>query len=189
MSKLIMWNLITLDGMFEGPQPWQLDFHLYAWGDELERYSLEQAREVEGLIFGRRTYEGMAAHWSAADGEVADFMNTVPKYVFSRTLQRADWSNTTLIRDDAADEVVRLKERPGKDLFVLGSADLSATLSAHGLFDEYRIGIVPVTLGEGNPLFKPASAPLKLQLHQTRALSDRCQLMRYRPVAAAPDAG
>lgn len=181
MSKLIMWNLITLDGMFEGSRPWQLDFHLYAWGDELERFSQEQAREAERLIFGRRTYEGMAAHWSTAEGEIADFMNAVPKYVFSRTLERADWSNTTLMRGDAADQVARLKQQPGKDLFVFGSADLSATLIAHGLFDEYRIGIVPVTLGEGSPLFKPASRPLELQLHQARALSDRCHLMCYRP--------
>ena len=189
MSKLIMWNLTTLDGMFEGPQPWQLDFHLYAWGEELERFSQEQAREVEGLIFGRRTYEGMAAHWSAAEGAIADFMNTVPKYVFSRTLERTDWSNTTLMRGDAAGEVGRLKQSSRKDLFVFGSADLSRTLIGHGLFDEYRIGIVPVTIGEGSPLFKPGSTPLQLQLHETRALGNRCYLMCYRPGAAAASPG
>ena len=183
MSKLIMWNLITLDGMFEGPQPWDLGFHEYAWGDELEQFSLEQASEVEGLIFGRRTYEGMAAHWSAAKGETADFMNAVPKYVFSRTLDRADWNNSTLVKDDAAGAVSRLKEAPGKDLFVFGSADLSETLSRHGLFDEYRIGVVPVTLGAGVPLFKTAADQLTLRLVQTRPLGDRCLLLRYQPAA------
>ena len=89
---------MTLDGMFQGPRPWDLAALEYAWGDELERFSLEQAAEVEGLVFGRRTYEGMAAHWSTATGEIADFMNAVPKYVFSRTLERADWANSTPVK-------------------------------------------------------------------------------------------
>jgi dihydrofolate reductase len=185
MSKLIMWNLITLDGMFEGPKPWDLSFHEYAWGDELERFSLEQAAEVEGLIFGRRTYEGMAAHWSNAKGEIADFMNAVPKYVFSRTLDRADWANSTLMKEDAGDAVARLKEQPGKDLFVFGSADLSDSLIRHALFDEYRIGLVPGTLGEGNPLFKRDSEPMRLQLLESRSLGERCLLLRYRPAGVA----
>ena len=141
MRKLIMWNLMTLDGMFDGSQPWDLAFHEYAWGPELERFSLEQGREVGALIFGRRTYEGMAAHWAAAareNGETARFMNTVPKYVFSHTLDRAEWSNTTLVTSDAPAAVSRLKQDPGKDIFVLGSADLSTTLIRHGLYDEYR---------------------------------------------------
>lgn len=185
MGKLVMWNLMTLDGMFEGARPWDLDWHEYAWGDELERFSLEQGREVEALVFGRRTYVGMAAHWPTAKGEIAEFMNAVPKYVFSRTLERADWADTTLVREDAGKAVARLKERAGKDLFVFGSADLSATLIRRGLFDEYRIGLVPVTLGEGSPLFKPDSEPLRLQLRQSRPLGDRCLLLRYQPAAVA----
>lgn len=179
MSKLIMWNLMTLDGMFEGKQPWDLEWHEFAWGDELKNFSLEQAQEADALLFGRRTYEGMAAHWSTQAGEIADFMNAVPKYVFSRTLERADWSNTTLVNEDAGESVARIKEQNGKDLFVFGSADLSATLIKHELFDEYRIGLVPVVLGEGNPLFKPDSEPHKLQLVQTRPLGERCLLLRY----------
>lgn len=185
MGKLVMWNLMTLDGMFEGAQPWDLDWHEYAWGDELERFSLEQGREAEALLFGRRTYEGMAAHWPTATGEIAEFMNALPKYVFSRTLERADWANSTLVKEDAAKAVARLKERPGKDLFVFGSADLSATLIRHGLFDEYRIGLVPVTLGEGSPLFEPGSEPLRLRLLQSRPLGERCLLLRYQPAAVA----
>lgn len=188
MSKLIMWNLMTLDGMFEGARPWDLGWHEYAWGDELERFSLEQGREAEALLFGRRTYEGMAAHWATATGEIADFMNALPKYVFSRTLERADWAHSTLVKEEAAKAVARLKERPGKDLFVFGSADLSATLIRHGLFDEFRIGLVPVTLGEGSPLFKPGSEPLRLRLLQSRPLGERCLLLRYQPAAVAPAA-
>ena len=187
MGKLIMWNLMTLDGMFEGPKPWDLSFHDYAWGKELERFSLEQAREVKGLIFGRRTYEGMAAYWMNEKGETADFMNAVPKYVLSRTLERVDWNNSTLVKEDAGRAVAQLKEQPGKDLFVFGSADLSVTLIRDGLFDEYRIGLVPVTLGEGNPLFKPDSEPLKLQLVQSRPLGEHCLLLRYQPATAAAE--
>lgn len=189
MGRLIMWNLVTLDGMFEGPRPWDLGFHEYAWGDELERFIHEQMREVGGLVFGRRTYEGMAAHWSTASGQTAEFMNAVPKYVFSRTLERADWANSTLVTEDAAEAVARLKEQPGKDLFVFGSADLAATLSRHGLFDEFRIALVPVALGEGAPLFRPGSEPLKLRLAESRPLGDRCLLLRYHPAGAAAASG
>ncbi len=181
MAKLIMWNLMTLDGMFEGSQPWDLSFHEYAWSDDLERFSNEQAHEVGGIIFGRRTYAGMAAHWTTAKGETADFMNAVPKYVFSRRLERADWANSTLISEDAGEAVGRMKEQRGKDLFVFGSAHLSASLIRHGLYDEYRIGLVPVTLGKGSPLFKADSETLRLELKDSRPLGDRCLLLRYKP--------
>lgn len=176
---------MTLDGYFEGPRPWDLEFHQYAWGEELKRFSLEQAREVGALLFGRATYDGMAPHWSTATGETADLMNTVPNYVLSRTLESADWNNTTLVKGDTAETVERLKEQPGKDLFVFGSADLSAALIRRGLFDEYRIGLVAVKLGEGNPLFKRDSEPLRLELLQSRPLGDRCLLLRSRPAAVA----
>jgi dihydrofolate reductase len=136
---------------------------------------------VGALLFGRRTYEGMAAYWTTAAGETAEFMNAVPKFVFSRTLERADWANTTLVKEDAAEVVARLKEQAGKDLFVFGSAEFSATLIRHGLFDEYRIGLVPVILGKGTPLFKTGSEPLKLRLLESRPLGDCCFLLRYEP--------
>ena len=183
MARLVMWNLMTLDGMFEGRQPWDLDWHEYAWGDQLARFSLEHGREVGALVFGRRTYEGMAAYWSTAEGETAEFMNAVPKYVFSRTLERADWANSTLVKEDVGTAVARLKEQPGKDLLVFGSADLSETLIREGLYDEYRIGLVPVTLGGGSPLFKRDSEPVKLQLAESRPLGERCLLLRYQPAA------
>jgi dihydrofolate reductase len=95
-------------------------------------------------VFGRVTYEGMASYWSTATGEVADFMNTVPKVVFSKTLARADWNNTRLVNGDAAEAVARLKQAPGKEILIFGSADLSATLMQHGLIDEYRLGLNPI---------------------------------------------
>jgi dihydrofolate reductase len=181
MSKLIMWNLMTLDGYFEGVEHWALDWHQYVLGDEFERFALEQLRSAEMLLFGRVTYEGMAAHWQSAQGEVANFMNSLPKVVVSRTLDRVDWRNTKLIKADVASQVGELKRQSEKDIFVFGSADLSATLIEQGLFDEYRIAIVPVVLGSGKQLFGRNLNRLRLKLIEARPLASGCVILRYEP--------
>lgn len=158
MTKLIIWNLISLDGFFEGAKNWDLDFHQSVWGDELERLSLEQLESADGLLFGRITYDGMAAYWQTATGEIADFMNRLPKVVVSQTLERANWTNTRLIKDNVVAEIQKLKQQDNGNTFVFGSANLSATLLEHALFDEYRLGIAPVLLGRGKRLF-----PAKLE--------------------------
>jgi dihydrofolate reductase len=168
--RLIMWNLMTLEGFFEGPKKWDLDWHEYVWGEELEQLSLEQGKSADAVLFGRVTYEGMAAYWSTATGAVAEFMNSVPKVVFSRTLAKADWNNTQLVREGAVGEVAKLKNAPGQNLYVFGSADLSATLTQHDLFDEYRLCVVPVLLGAGTPLFKTTSERKLMKLRETRTL-------------------
>lgn len=175
-----MWNMVTLDGFFEGSKKWDIDFHNYVWGEELEQLSNEQSKSVGMLLFGRVTYEGMAGYWTSETGETADFMNAIPKIVFSRTLTEATWKNTRLVSENAVEEVVRLKQQPGKDLFVFGSADLSSTFTRHGLFDEYRLGLTPVVLGAGTPLFKP-SPEVRLKLVETRPLKSGCVILRYAP--------
>src|SRR3970282_104327 len=147
MRKLKMWNLVTLDGFFEGLKSWEIDWHDTIWGDEMEKYAIEQSKSTDMLLFGRVTYEGMASYWPSQKGEIADFMNTIPKIVFSRTIEKADWSNTRLVKENAEKEVAKLKRQPGKDLFVFGSANLSSTLMAHGLFDEIDLAVNPVILG------------------------------------------
>ena len=179
MRSLVMWNLQTLDGYFEGKAPWDLDFHDTAWGDELMQFSLEQAREVDTLLFRRATYEGMASHWTTATGPIADFMNDVPKVVFSRTLDTVTWKNARLVRRDAADEVAELKRGEGKDLFVFGSAKLCDSLMRRGLFDELRICVAPVVLGTGVPLFKPGSPCQNLTLLQARPLATGGVILVY----------
>lgn len=168
--RLIMWNLVTLEGFFEGPKKWDLDWSEYVWGEELEQLSLEQLRTADALLFGRVTYEGMAAHWSRAKGPIAEFMNSVPKVVFSSTLARADWNNTRLVREDAAAEVATLKSVAGQNLYVFGSAVLSATLMQRDLFDEYRLCVVPVVLGAGTPLFKTSTERKRMTLREARHL-------------------
>lgn len=181
MGKLIMWNMVTLDGFFEGPKKWDLDFHNIVWGDELEQLSIEQLQQCNALVFGRVTYEGMAAYWKAAPGEpgeIADFMNRLPKIVFSRTLDKADWNNTRVVKDSIAGEIAALKQSE-KDSYIFGSADLSAALMQRGLIDEYRICVVPVILGGGTPLFKSNPEQLKLHLLNTRALKTGGVILRY----------
>ncbi len=179
-----MWNLLTLDGCFEGAKSWELDFHRYVWGDELERLSVDQLRSADMLLFGRVTHEGMATYWQAAKGEVADFMNTLPKVVFSRTLERADWANTKVVKSNLAGEIQEFKRQGQGNIFVFGSADLSAGLMEHGLFDEYRLALVPVLLGRGKPLFGPSLSRLRLKLLETRPLSNGCVILRYEPLKA-----
>lgn len=179
MRKLIAWNVMTLDGYFEGPTAWDLDMHQTVWGDELEAFSLEQGSEIGTLLFGRKTYEGMAAHWTQETGDIADMMNGIEKAVASRTLTSADWNNTRLLSGDAAESVKALKAEDGKNVFVFGSADLLNTLLAANLVDEYRICLAPVVLGSGNPLFKPDSPRHDMTLLESRPLKTGGLILRY----------
>lgn len=184
MRKLIMWNVITLDGYFEGNSSWDLSFHSLIWGQELERISLEQLQAAYYLVFGRVTYEGMAAYWTdaeAAEQEVAKLMNSIPKLVFSKTLKTAEWNNTTIISENASDEIRKLKEQDGKDLYVFGSANLSETFIKDNLFDEYRIGIAPVILGNGRPLFSKGFETKNLSLTATHQLETGGVILKYTP--------
>jgi len=176
-----MWNLVTLDGFFEGPKSWELDWHDSVWGDELEKYSIEQSKSTGMLLFGRVTYEGMASYWPSQKGEIADFMNTIPKIVFSKTMKKAEWNNTTLVKGNAVEEVAKLKRQPGKNMFVFGSANLSSTLLEHDLFDEIDLALAPVILGRGNPLFKASPDRLKMKLLEARPLKSGGVILRYEP--------
>ncbi len=179
--KLIMWNIMTLDGYFEGTKEWDLSFHENIWGPETEELSLQQLESADFLVFGRKTYEGMAAYWKNEKGSIADLMNSIPKIVVSRTLKSADWNNTTLIRGDISNEIKRLKEEGSKDMYVFGSANLSETLMNENLFDEYRIGISPVILGNGNPLFKKDLKSYVLNLSSANVLKNGGVILTYTP--------
>jgi dihydrofolate reductase len=179
MRKLIMWNVITLDGYFEGNQNWDLSFHNVVWGQELEKLSIEQLNSADYLVFGRVTYEGMAAYWTTEEGEIADLMNKIPKLVFSKTLKSVDWNNSTLISENASAEISKLKAQGGKDMYVFGSAILSETFINDNLFDEYRIGIAPVILGSGRPLFGQGISSQNLSLVSTQQLSTGGVVLKY----------
>lgn len=175
---------MTIDGYFEGNHNWDLSFHNVIWGQELEELSLEQLQSADYLVFGRVTYEGMAAYWTKAEAETAEqevgkLMNSIPKIVFSKTLKTADWNNTTIISENASDEIKKLKEQGGKDIYVFGSANLSETFINENLFDEYRIGIAPVILGSGRPLFRQGLTSKNLSLVSTQQLLTGGVVLKY----------
>jgi dihydrofolate reductase len=179
MARLIMWNMMTLDGFVEGENR-DISWHLDVWGEELERLSIDQLKSAGGLMFGRVTYELMANHWPGAEGEVADFMNALPKYVFSRTLTTSGWNNTQIFRTGVPDTVARLKRDSAKDIYLFGSADLAASLIPHRLIDEFRIALNPLLLGTGSPLFR-TGGKLRLRLLDSRSLSNGIVILRYEP--------
>jgi dihydrofolate reductase len=181
MRKLIMWNIISLDGYFEGEKKWELPFHETVWGPELERFSIEQLESADYLVFGRVTFEGMAAYWTTAEGEIAGFMNKLPKILCSQTLTSAEWQNSTLIRTNVAAEIKKLKSGGNGDMYVFGSANLSETLIRENLFDEYRICVAPVIAGKGGNLFPGGLPEKKLSLISAQQLQNGGVILRYHP--------
>lgn len=177
MSRLIMWNLMTLDGFVAGPNG-DISWHEDVWGPELESLSNDFCKAAGALMFGRVTYDLMAGHWPKATGTVADYMNALPKFVFSRTLKNPTWSNTQVFDGDVSDTVARLKRETAKDVFLFGSAGLAASLIPHNLIDEFRIGVTPHVLGGGTALFKPG-ARAKLRLLDAKSLSSGAVILRY----------
>jgi dihydrofolate reductase len=180
MRKLIMWNVVTLDGYFEGKKAWDLDFHGLVWGKELERYSAEQLDTAAGLVFGEKTYKGMAEYWTKEEeGEIGARMKKIKKYVCSPTLRKADWHNTTIIKDAVA-ELSKLKDQEGDGhLFVFGSGILSVSLTKAGLFDEYRLCVAPVILGRGTRLFDEGLPYTELSLIESRQLESGGVILKY----------
>jgi dihydrofolate reductase len=183
MRKVVFQNMVTLDGFFEGLHQ-EIDWHMV--DEDFNNESLKINESADTLLFGRITYELMANYWPTEEGMrdnplVARMMNSLPKVVFSRTLERADWSNTRLIHGDAAQEVKRLKQMSGKDIVIFGSADLAADLIDLDLIDEFRIFINPVVLGDGHPLFKRLKTPLRLQLIDSKVFNNGLVLLVYQP--------
>jgi dihydrofolate reductase len=181
MGKLIEWNMLSLDGYFEGAKKWEVEWFFPFFHGDLAQFSMEQLRQAEALLFGRVTYEGMAAHWKTAKGEDADYMNNLPKLVASRTLDRADWANTTLIKGDLVAEVRVQKRKASGPILVFGSGNLSATLFAAGLFDEVRLCLLPIVVGRGATLFGRDLKQAEMKLLEARPLSNGGVLLRYEP--------
>src|SRR5437016_2803174 len=170
MRKVFLFMMITLDGFFEGPNQ-EIDWHNV--DEEFNEFAIHQLNDLDTLLFGRVTYQLMASYWptqSAKENDpiVADKMNAVPKIVFSKTLDKAEWNNSRLVKENIAGEISKLKHEPGRDLAIFGSSDLAVSLLQMGLVDELRIMVNPVVLGNGKPLFKGIHEKLNLKLLKTR---------------------
>ncbi|MFD4838507.1 dihydrofolate reductase family protein [Achromobacter sp. NPDC058515] len=180
MAKLIVWNLVSVDGYFEGAKKWDLDFHNLAWGPELNKLSEEFGDNAAALVFGRVTYEGMASYWKSPQAEpskVSAYMNALPKLVASRKLTSVDWNNCR-VTADIVPELQRMKAEQTKTIYVFGSAELTHSLLEAGLVDELMLCVVPVILGEGTLFFKPGRE-LRLDLAQTRRLENGAIINTY----------
>jgi dihydrofolate reductase len=176
--------MVTLDGFFEGPNQ---DISWHNVGEEFNEFAIEQLKGVDTLLFGRVTYEGMASFWPTRfakenDPVVAGLMNSTPKIVFSRTLERADWENTRLVKENVAEEVSQLKQQPGKDIAIFGSANLTASLLQMGLVDELRLMVNPIILGSGTPVFKGVHEKLNLKLLRAQTFRSGNVLLCYQPI-------
>jgi dihydrofolate reductase len=181
MGKLIQWNVMSLDGYFEGATSWALDWHQSVLSEEFHNYCAEQLAVTSLLLFGRVTYQGMAAYWKTAEGRIADYMNNLPKAVASRTLKSVEWSNTKLLDGDAVDAVKKLKAEAKGSLLVMGSGKFSEALTRAELFDEFRISLAPVVLGAGTTLFGRNLPHTALHHEETKTLANGCVILRYTP--------
>ncbi|MEU9188574.1 dihydrofolate reductase family protein [Streptomyces sp. NPDC048484] len=183
MRKIVLSMSVSLDGFFEGPNR-EIDWHLV--DDELHRHFNERISALGGFLTGRVSHELMAEYWPTADEdpenpevvrEFAAIWRDMPKVVYSRTLDKADW-NATVVREVAPDVIRALKEQPGGDLAV-GGAELAAEFRRHDLIDEYLIYVHPVLLGHGRPLFRDTDALARLHLVESRVFGNGVVLLHY----------
>jgi dihydrofolate reductase len=186
MRRILAFLVTTVDGYYEGPNQ-EFDWPLV--DEEFNEFGLEQLDEVDTLLFGRVTYEGMASYWPTPaaeqdDPRVAAKMNGLPKVVVSRTLDKAEWANTRILGDDVAEELGKLKQQPGKDIAIFGSSDLTVSLLRMGLVDELRIMVHPVVLGAGKSLFRTATGRIGLELVKTRPFRSGSVMLYYRPAGS-----
>jgi dihydrofolate reductase len=177
MARIVVTEFVSLDGVMEAPGGGE-DFRHAGWSFEIERgaegdqFKLDETRNSEALLLGRVTYEGFARAWPSREGEFADKFNSMPKYVVSSTLENPEWTNTTVLNGDVAEEVTKLKEEHDGDIVVHGSARLVQTLLEHDLVDELRLMVFPVVLGTGKRLFGETSDKKPLQLVDSKVVGD-----------------
>jgi dihydrofolate reductase len=192
MRMLRVIEFLSLDGVMQAPGDPEEDteggFRHGGWqrpyfDDVLGATAGEGMAATDSYLFGRKTYEKMAAFWPTApeDDPYARHLNSTPKYVASRTLQAVDWEKSTLIKGDLAEEVAKLKEQAGKNIAVLGSGELVQTLIEHDLVDEYFLAVFPIVLGSGKRLFREADQARRLSLVDSKATSTGGVLLSYVP--------
>jgi dihydrofolate reductase len=171
LQKLLVFNQVTLDGYFSGPNgdlSWA-----HKQDPEWDKFVADNAKGGGTLLFGRVTYEMMVAFWPTPEAmkafpKVAEGMNKSQKVVFSRTLDKVSWQNTKLVKNGMADEVRKMKGQPGQGMTILGSGKVVSQLASEGLIDEYQIVVNPIALGKGRTMFEGVKAPVNLTRTSTR---------------------
>jgi len=193
MGKIVVTEFVSLDGVIEDPggdgnfkhKGWTFKFNRGEAGD---KFKVDETRDSEALLLGRVTYEGFAAAWPSRDGEFADKFNSMPKYVVSSTLEKADWNNSMVLKGDVLQEVSKLKHSLDGNIVVHGSAQLVQTLLANDLVDELRLMVFPVVLGSGKRLFGATSDSKRMQLVESKTVGDGIAILIYKPSSEAQQA-
>ena len=189
MGKIVVTEFVSLDGVMEDPGGAE-DFKHGGWsfefsrGDEGDQFKLDETKASDALLLGRVTYEGFADAWPSRQGEFADKFNNMPKYVVSSTLDDPEWTNSTVLKGDVAEEVSELKQQQDGDIVVHGSAQLVQTLLENDLVDEVRLMVFPVVLGSGKKLFGETSDKKPLKLADSRVVGDGVTILTYQREAA-----
>jgi dihydrofolate reductase len=190
MGKIVVSENVSLDGVSEDPAGVE-GFRLGGWffetdrGEDGEKFTLDKTLGTEALLLGRRSYEFFAATWPSRGGELADKLNSLPKYVVSSVLEDPDWNNSTVLEGDVVDAVSKLKQELNGEIVVLGSPQLARTLIEHDLVDVLRLMIYPVVLGAGERLFGETSEKKPMRLLDTQTVGDGVAILTYEPVRDA----
>jgi dihydrofolate reductase len=190
VGQIVISENVSLDGVIQDPSGDE-GFRLGGWVGvvkdraETGKVFLEEALGSEALLFGRRSYEFFAARWPSRSGDLADRLNSLPKYVVSSTLEDPDWNNSTVLKGDVVNEVSKLKRELNGDIVVYGSIQLARTLIEHDLVDELRLMIYPVVLGAGERLFGETSDKKAMRLVDTQTVGDGVAFLTYEPVRDA----
>jgi dihydrofolate reductase len=187
MRKLVVFNHVSLDSYFvdvNGSMSWAKSNHKDA---EWNAFVAENAKGDSPLLFGKITYEVMASFWPTPmadqhDPVLAERMNKLPKVVFSRTLDKASWNNTTLVKGDLVAEIRKMKKEPGEDMVILGSGSIVSQLAQAGLIDAYQVVVNPIVLGKGRTMFEGIKDRLNLKLTKTRTFGNGNVFLSYEPV-------
>ncbi|WP_276356127.1 dihydrofolate reductase family protein [Cohnella caldifontis] len=178
MRKVVVSEFVSLDGVMEDPQ-WTFQFG----SEEQQQFKYEELKASDALLLGRVTYDGFAAAWPnmlEQTGEYGQWMNGYPKYVASKTLERADWNNSSILKGDLGRAVAELKQQPGKDILVFGSHSLVQSLTKLGLVDEYRLMVFPIVLGKGKRVFDEGTELSGLKLSETKPFGSGVVVLTYR---------
>ena len=183
MRKIIVFENVTLDSFMSGPNG---EFDWAVQDNEVTQNSKEGNYSIDMFLFGRVTYDIMASFWPTPAGKsanpvFANALNTTPKIVFSRTLEKADWNNTRVVKELTKEEILKLKQEPGKNMMIFGSGTLIEQLTNLGLIDEYQLMVNPVILGKGKPLFKGIKDRIHLKLADTKTFKNGVVLLQYQP--------
>jgi dihydrofolate reductase len=185
MGRIVVTEFVSLDMVAEAPGG-DSNYKHAGWTFKIEQgqegadFKLKETRDSEALLLGRVTYQGFAAAWPSVPGEFGDKFNSMPKYVVSQTLDKAEWNNSTILTGDVVKEVSKLRQKVGGDIVVHGSARLVQTLLANDLVDELRLMVFPVVLGSGKRLFGEMEDLKRLHLAESKTVGDGVVILIYK---------